>query len=98
MDPASRHLLDTRGLLAAVELREHRPSVEGTFVWLTRPDDGIINADCTVYTDGSMIDGPYKATGRVGFGIVAYDADGVLVAKGHGTPPCWIDTVPGAEA
>ena len=62
-----------------------------------RPSDGVIDTSGTVYTDGSMVDGPSKDLGRVGFGFAAYDIEGKMVAKAYGTPPRWIDSVPGAE-
>ena len=97
MDDGARHLLATRGLLAATSMNGHAPNKEGTLVWDVRPEDGVLPSDCVVYTDGSMIDGPTKSISRVGFGFVAYDGDGNVVAKAYGTPPAWIDTVPGAE-
>ena len=96
--PSARHLLTTRGLLAAADMAGHQPNEEASFEWSMRPDDGVIPADATIYTDGSMVDGPTKALGRVGFGFAAYDNEGTLIAKAFGTPPRWIDSVPGAEA
>ena len=63
-----------------------------------RPPDGIIDSNAVMYTDGSMVDGPSSAIGRVGFGIVALNEEGEVTAKAFGTPPGWINTVPGAEA
>ena len=97
LEPAAKVLLATRGLLAKVDLSQHLPSKEGTLTWELRPPEGVIDASCTVYTDGSMVDGPTKALGRVGFGFAAYDGEGRLVAKAYGAPPGWIDSVPGAE-
>ena len=95
--PEQRHLLETRALLAEVDLSQHKPTTEATFFWEIRPADGVIAATDTIYTDGSMIDGPDKILGRVGFGLMAFDEDGTVTAKAHGTPPSWIDSVPGAE-
>ena len=97
MLPSARHLLTTKALLATTDITNHRPNQEGTFEWELRPKDGVIDASCTIYTDGSMIDGPSKELGRVGFGFMAYDEDDNIVAKAFGTPPYWIDSVPGAE-
>ena len=58
----------------------------------------MIDGEDTIYTDGSMIDGPSTLTGRVGYGLVAINNDGEVTAKAFGTPPQWIDSVPGAEA
>ena len=66
--------------------------------WESRPEDWIIPAGSTIYTDGSMIDGPTRTLSRVGFGFAGYDEEGNVIAKAFGTPPAWIDTVPGAEA
>ena len=44
-----------------------------------------------------MVDGPSQAVGRVGFGFAAYDKEGNITAKAYGTPPGWIESVPGAE-
>ena len=57
-------------------------------------------ATATVYTDGSMIDGPPKHSalcGRLGWGIAVANAAGDIVATASGSPPPWIRTVPGAE-
>ena len=43
------------------------------------------------------MEGTSSAIGRVGFGVVALNAQGEVVAKAFGTPPMWINSVPGAE-
>ena len=96
--PSARHLLTTTFFPAKVDLSEHLPSVEATLEWELRQPGGVIAATDTVYTDGFMIDGPSKVTGRVGYGFIAYSEDGVITAKAFGVPPRWIDSVPGAEA
>ena len=94
----AKHLLKTRALLAMPDTGNKAPNVEGTMEWEVRPDHGVIDAECTIYTDGSMIDGPSTTTGRVGYGFAALDAEGNVTAKAYGTPPQWINSVPGAEA
>ena len=96
--PSAQHLLKTKALLATVDLSRHQLSTEGCLEWELRPPQGVIDSKCVIYTDSSMVDGPTKAVGRVGFGFVAYDEEGAICAKAFGTPPCWIDSVPGAEA
>ena len=96
--PEAALLLETRALLSRPDLSEHRPNTVETLVWELRPADGVIEADSVIYTDGSMVDGPGKELGRVGFGFAAYDHEGTLTAKAFGTPPHWINSVPGAEA
>ena len=98
LSEGARHLLQTRALLATLDLEGHRPNKEATFVWDLCPRDGVVDPGCTIYTDGSMVDGPTAEIGRVGFGFVAMDENGTITAKAFGTPPSWIDTVPGAEA
>ena len=94
----AKQLLSTRALIAAVDVSGHLANLEGYFEWELRPPDGVIPSGSTVFTDGSMIDGPTKTIGRVGFGMAAFDNEGILIAKAFGTPPRWIDSVPGAEA
>ena len=97
LSPGARHLLQTRALLAAPDVSGYKPNKEGTFTWKRRPPHGVIDPEDTVYTDGSMLDGPTKQLGRVGFGFAAVDAQGQITAEAYGTPPDWIDSVPGAE-
>ena len=69
-----------------------------TFQWVVRPADGSVNG--TVYTDGSMIDGPPYLDGlckRLGWAFVALDRHGRVTASAHGAPAVWVDTVYGAE-
>ena len=51
----------------------------------------------TVYLDGSLLDGPSKELGRVGFGFAALDCYGRTMASAYGIPPDWITTIHGAE-
>ena len=97
MSSGARLLLLTRALLATPDVSEYAPNAESHFEWEVRPQDGVIESNVTIYTDGSMVDGPSPDIGRVGFGIVAINEEGEVVAKGFGTPPAWINSVPGAE-
>ena len=64
MAPSARHLLQTRALLAMPEVME-LPNKEATIIWDIYPEGGLINATDTIYTDGSMVDGPTTTIGRV---------------------------------
>ena len=86
LDEGARHLLQTRALLATLDLEGHRPNKDATFVWDLCPRDGVVDPGCTIYTDGSMVDGPTAEIGRVGFGFVAMDEHGIITARAYGTP------------
>ena len=49
--PEARHLLMTRAMLAMPNLGAHAPNAESTFNWEVRPEDGVIDAGSTIYTD-----------------------------------------------
>jgi hypothetical protein len=97
LSSGARLLLSTRALVTEVDISMHPPDKDGSLLWDLYPENGVIASTDTIYTDGSMIDGSSKSLGRVGFGFAAYNEDGQLTAKAYGTPPAWIDTVPGAE-
>jgi len=84
MNPGAIHLLTTRAMIATTGLSAHRPLAE-------RPSPG------SIYCHGSMVDGPTIDLSRVGFGFAAFDLHGERTASAYGTPPWWIDSVPGAE-
>ena len=67
MSSASKHLMITRGLVACPHTGKCKPSTESSIIWLILPADGTIDRSDTIYTDGSVIDGPTKLLGRVGF-------------------------------
>ena len=69
MDSAAKHLMTTRGLVACPDTSKCKPSPEANIVWLILLADGTTDRPDTIYTDGSMIDGPTKLLGRVGFGL-----------------------------
>ena len=73
------------------------PSPQATFHWGVRPADGCIDPSWTVYTDGSLLDGPLVELRRAGWAFVALDEDGVVRASASGLPPSWICTIFGAE-
>ncbi len=54
--------------------------------------------DGTIYTDGSMLDGPGGPFSRLGWSFVVLDCHGRVVASACGTPPTWISGIAGAEA
>ena len=69
-----------------------------TFQWVIQPADGCVSG--TIYTDGSMVDGPPFLDGlckRLGWAFVAVDQAGSITASAHGAPAAWIGTVYGAE-
>ena len=69
-----------------------------TFRWAIRPTDGWLSG--TVYTDGSMIDGPPYLDGlcrRLGWAVVELDQAGNITASAYVAPAAWIDMVYGAE-
>ena len=66
-------------------------------MWVTRPDEGLLQPCWTVYTDGSMLDGPTPLLRRTGWAFVALDEVGRVQASACGVPPAWISTIFGAE-
>ena len=73
------------------------PSRESSFRWVVMPQGGVLDLSWTVYTDGSLIDGPTSLLGRTGWSFVAVNREGVVLASAHGVPPSWITTTFGAE-
>ena len=66
--------------------------------WLQQPGGDTDYGSLTWYIDGSLIDNQYKATARLGVGVVALDTLGNMVAAAHAIPPPWISSIPAAEA
>jgi len=87
----------TRGLLL-VGVATRAADNHDTFEWLRRPPPDGSEESWTWYIDGSLMDGPWQALRRTGFGIVVTDPVGNLIAFGRGRPPRWVDTSGGAEA
>jgi ribonuclease HI len=73
------------------------PHDEPTFAWVLEPFGGVVASEWTVYTDGSLLDGPTPLLRRTGWAFVAIDREGVIRASAHGVPPGWICTIFGAE-
>ena len=64
---------------------------------MVRPHANLIDPSWSVYTDGSMLDGPTALLRRTGWSFAALDADGCVQASALGVPPPWISTIFGAE-
>jgi hypothetical protein len=74
---------------------------EATHVWHIELQDFAELATATLYSDGSMIDGPPKFAGlcaRLGWAFALLRRDGAVIAAASGRPPPWVRSVPGAEA
>jgi len=87
----------TRALVMSVAHMVPPLAQEESFTWHVRPADGILDPAWTVYTDGSMLDGPTLLLRRTGWAFVALDAAGNVCAAAFGTPPPWIHSIFGAE-
>lgn len=72
------------------------PSRNGTCVWQVRPPGGTCKG--VIYTDGSRLDGPGPRVARNGWSFVVKNDTGRTVASANGTPPSWIDDIPGSAA
>ena len=95
--PDQQRLLLTRGLMAQIDLSEHKPLPEDSFAWTIMPPGGILMQGWKVYLDGSFRDGPSEDLGRAGWGFIAFDENGKLQAAAFGVPPPWIRSIHGAE-
>ena len=87
----------TRALQATCAYIVPPPKQDATFMWVTRPEEGLLQPCWTVYTDGSMLDGPTPLLRRTGWAFVALDEVGRVQASACGVPPAWISTIFGAE-
>ena len=94
-----QHRLDTlrtTGLLA-LKLPAKQAKCYDTLQWGKRvPDDH--GGRVTWYIDGSQLLPRRRALSSLGFGIVAVDDEGGLLAWAWGTPPKWCDSASAAEA
>jgi hypothetical protein len=91
----------TRALSPSLARSVPPPPARSSFVWVLHAPDEYDASHCTIYTDGSMIDGPPKYDGlcaRLGWAFVLVSAAGVIVASANGVPPPFVRTVPAAEA
>jgi len=94
---SSRYLWLTRALQSTNAYQVPPPSKEASFLWVARPEGGLLQPAWKVYTDGSLLDGPTPLLRRTGWAFVAIDAEGSVRASAHGVPPAWITTIFGAE-
>ena len=77
----------TRGLMPAPHALVPPTQLFKTFQWVVRPADG--NVTGTVYTDGSLIDGPPYLDGlckRLGWAFMALDRHDRVTASARGAP------------
>jgi len=74
-----------------------RPPADGWLRW-HKEVPGNYNGSGDWYVDGSLIDGPDRATARCGYALVLVDREGELLAYASGVPPAWVDSAAGAEA
>ena len=97
MDPAQRSLWKTRGIGA---FRIHRPKrTDGEWLrWIKPIQPDLPEESITWYIDAFQVDSEFDETRRFGYGIVALDPNGRLVAAALGTPPRYVNTIGQAEA
>ena len=90
------HLAVTRGLFPALVLSSRAEEVFDTFIWEKQCLS--IPCGCTVFTDGSLLDGSMpKQYQSLGWAFAVLSPEGVFIAAAYGTPPKWVDTIQGAE-
>jgi len=87
----------TRALQPTLAYSVPPPAAAASFRWMVPPVGGLLHHSWTVYTDGSMLDGPLPLIRRTGWAFVALDDDGKVCAIARGVPPPWISTIFGAE-
>jgi hypothetical protein len=91
----------TRALSPSLASLVPPPPARSSFAWERAVPDDVDLAQCTVYTDGSMHDGPPKfdsLCARLGWSMVLVGDDGLIIASAHGVPPPFVRSVPAAEA
>ena len=71
---------------------------EGTFQWVLKQEglEGFVKGQ--VYTDASRVHDFHPDTMRLGWAFVVLDKFNHVVAIARGSPPYYIDDIPGAEA
>lgn len=74
-----------RGFLNPVNHLVPPPAAIESFHWEVEPGGCYIQ--CTVYIDGSQLDGPYDLFRRCGWPFVAIDDDGRVTVAAYGVPP-----------
>ena len=86
----------TRGLVPTPRVERAPPNEHGTFDWHIAPDGPLVASQ--LFTDGSLMD---SALGDIcpslGWGFVALDDCGNVLAAACGVPPPWVTTIQGAE-
>ena len=91
-----RELLARRGLMIA-RIVVPPPWPQETLHWhVPLPNADLDGARWIV--DGSLLDGPRRATRRPGFALLLLSPRDTPLAVASGTPPDWIHTANGAEA
>jgi hypothetical protein len=88
--------MQTRGLFALKISAPVNP-VYDTFTWVVPLPPGSNAEDFRWFVDGSLFDEYKRFMRRTGFGAVAVDHHGALVACGYGVPPMWVHDAAGAE-
>ena len=71
----------TRALQPTKAYQVPAASSEPTFVWVVLPPDCLLAPAWTIYTDGSLLDGPSPLLRRTGWAFAALDAEGVVRAS-----------------
>jgi hypothetical protein len=84
-----------RGLTPMISKPKLPRSATETFHWGVRPSDDLLMG--TVYTDGSMLDGPDQLTARCGWSFAVLDDDFNVIASARGVCPSWVYDIHGAE-
>jgi hypothetical protein len=97
MGNVTRELWRTRGI-GAVTIRPPLNNQEEWLEWIRRPLESVDEATLTWYVDASQIDDQCSETRRFGFGLVATNGNGRLVAAALGAPPRYVTTISQAEA
>ena len=87
-----------RAMTAAASAGDADLQREGSFHWYQSPVDD--EAPCgDIFVDASMLDGPSKVTGRLGWAfVVAEPGTTNVIASAYGTPPYWVEEVSHTEA
>jgi len=88
--------LSTRGLLG-LWLPPPLPNRDGWISWVLG-DPAALPADTSWYVDGSCFDAALPGLASTGFGAVATDPNGEIIAIAYGRPPEFVRNAPGAEA
>lgn len=89
------HLEWVRGLTPMMPKPTLQRACKESFHWVVRPAEDLLQG--SVYTDGSMLDGPDLLTARCGcsFAVIGDSMD--IVASARGVRPPWVYDIHGAE-